>query len=38
LTVKLYEKTNEASVKPKAEFRPKTLEDLGIERVNVVPF
>lgn len=32
LTDTLYEKTNEASVKPKADFRPKTLEDLGIER------
>jgi endophilin-A len=33
LTEKLYEKTNEASAKPKSEFKPKTLEDLGIERV-----
>eukprot|EP00095_Tigriopus_kingsejongensis_P007335 snap_masked-scaffold589_size129586-processed-gene-0.8 protein:Tk07335 transcript:snap_masked-scaffold589_size129586-processed-gene-0.8-mRNA-1 annotation:"endophilin-a isoform x11" len=32
LTDALYEKTNEASLKPKAEFRPKTLEDLGIDR------
>ncbi len=32
LTDKLYEKTNEASMKPKSDFRPKTLEDLGIER------
>lgn len=34
LTVKLYEKINEASARPKAEFHPKTLEDLGLERVN----
>lgn len=32
LTDTLYEKTNEASAKPKADFRPKTLEDLGIDR------
>jgi len=32
LTDTLYEKTNEASVKPKQDFTPKTLEDLGIER------
>jgi len=32
LTDTLYEKTNEASVKPRSDFRPKTLEDLGIER------
>ncbi len=32
LTDALYEKTNEASRKPKADFNPKTLEDLGIER------
>ena len=32
LTDTLYEKTNEASMKPKADFRPKTLEDLGIDR------
>ncbi len=32
LTDTLYEKTNEASMKPKADFKPKTLEDLGIER------
>lgn len=30
LTDTLYEKTNEASRKPKADFKPKTLEDLGI--------
>ncbi len=34
LTDKLYEKTNEASMKPKGDFRPKTLEDLGIDRVS----
>ncbi len=34
LADKLYEKTNEASMKPKASFRPKTLEDLGIDRVS----
>ena len=34
LTDTLYEKTNEASRKPKADFRPKTLEDLGIDRSN----
>jgi endophilin-A len=34
LTEKLYEKTNEASAKPKPTFRPKTLEDLGIERIH----
>ena len=34
LTEKLYEKTNEASVKKKTEFKPKTLEDLGIERIS----
>eukprot|EP00093_Oithona_nana_P011211 11211.XXX_184769_185992_1 [CDS] Oithona nana genome sequencing. len=32
LTDTLYEKTNEASAKPRSDFRPKTLEDLGIER------
>ena len=36
LTVKLYEKINEASARPKAEFHPKTLEDLGLERINSV--
>ena len=30
----LYEKTNEASAKPKQDFTPKTLEDLGIERTS----
>ena len=35
LTDALYEKTNEASMKPNKEFRPKTLEDLGIERDSV---
>jgi len=34
LTDTLYEKTNEASVKPRGDFRPKTLEDLGIERTS----
>lgn len=34
LTDTLYEKTNEASSKPRPEFRPKTLEDLGIERTS----
>ena len=34
LTDTLYEKTNEASVKPKADFRPKTLEDLGVDRAS----
>ena len=34
LTDKLYEKTNEASAKPKSDFKPKTLEDLGIERIS----
>ena len=34
LTVKLYEKINEASARPRTEFTPKTLEDLGLERVN----
>ena len=34
LSEKLYEKTNEASAKAKPVFRPKTLEDLGIERVH----
>lgn len=34
LTDTLYEKTNEASLKPKADFRPKTLEDLGIDHDN----
>ncbi len=34
LTDTLYEKTNEASMKPKPEFHPKTLEDLGIERTS----
>lgn len=29
---KLIEKTNEAASKPRLEFRPKTLEDLGISR------
>ena len=32
LTDTLYEKTNEASAKPRSDFHPKTLEDLGIER------
>ena len=32
LTEKLQQKTNEAAAKPKPIFRPKTLEDLGIER------
>lgn len=32
LTEKLYEKTNEAARKPRPGFKPKTLEDLGIER------
>lgn len=32
LTETLYEKTNEASAKPKQSFTPKTLEDLGIDR------
>eukprot|EP00096_Caligus_rogercresseyi_P016646 TRINITY_DN940_c0_g1_i1.p1 TRINITY_DN940_c0_g1~~TRINITY_DN940_c0_g1_i1.p1 ORF type:complete len:406 (+),score=155.11 TRINITY_DN940_c0_g1_i1:107-1324(+) len=34
LSETLYEKTNEASVKPKSEFKPKTLEDLGIDRIS----
>lgn len=34
LTDTLYEKTNEASSKPKQDFTPKTLEDLGIERTS----
>ena len=34
LTEKLYEKTNEASVRPKTDFKPKTLEDLGIDRIS----
>ena len=34
LTDTLYEKTNEASAKPGRDFRPKTLEDLGIERTS----
>lgn len=32
VTETLYEKTNEASAKPRADFKPKTLEDLGVER------
>jgi endophilin-A len=32
LTDTLYEKTNEASMKPKSDYKPKTLEDLGIDR------
>jgi hypothetical protein len=32
LTVRLNEKSQEAAAKPRIEFRPKTLEDLGIER------
>ena len=34
LTDTLYEKTNEASRKPSKDFKPKTLEDLGIDRSN----
>ena len=34
LTETLYEKTNEASAKPKQSFTPKTLEDLGIDRTS----
>ena len=34
LTDTLYEKTNEASVKPRSDFTPKTLEDLGIDRAS----
>ena len=36
LTVKLHKKINEASSLPKEEFKPKTLEDLGLERINSV--
>ena len=32
VTETLYEKTNEASAKPRSDFKPKTLEDLGVER------
>ena len=32
LTDSLYEQTNNASRRPKREFKPKTLEDLGVER------
>ena len=34
LTVKLSQKMNEASARPRVEFMPKTLEDLGIDRIN----
>ncbi|XP_040577011.1 endophilin-A [Lepeophtheirus salmonis] len=34
LSETLYEKTNEASIQPKSEFKPKTLEDLGIDRIS----
>lgn len=34
LTDTLYEKTNEASSRPTRDYRPKTLEDLGIERTS----
>ena len=32
LTDTMYEKTNEASMQPKKDFKPKTLGDLGIDR------
>ena len=34
LTDTMYEKTNEASMQPKKDFKPKTLGDLGIDRDN----